>query len=237
MNALRTTLLSLAIAAVVALPGCNRGADQDAAAPAAADGTASADTDAEGSGGIIASAIDKGLAEARRELHEENLVVGGDRSVDVSVGGWEIKSDRAAASQPRAEISPKGDFLVDGKAVAVTPEQRKRLLQYRSEVLAVADAGLAIGSKGADLAGKAIGEAIGSIFGGDTKAMEQRVEAEAEKLKQEAKVICTRLPAMLSAQQALAASLPAFAPYATMTQADVDDCMDEIEDKGTRSTP
>jgi hypothetical protein len=32
------------------------------------------------------------------------------------------------------------------------------------------------------------------------------------------------MPAMLASQQALAASLPAFKPYATMDQSDVDDC-------------
>ncbi len=139
-------------------------------------------------------------------------------------------SDNDGRTRP-ARKSRRRATCGGGKAVAVTPAQRKLLLAYRDEVIEVADAGLAIGSKGADLAGKAVGEAIGAIFGGDTKAMEQRVEAEADKLKQEAKVICTRLPALLAAQDALAASLPAFQPYATMTREDVDDCMDDLEDE------
>jgi hypothetical protein len=36
--------------------------------------------------------------------------------------------------------------------------------------------------------------------------------------------ICTQLPAMLATQQRLAASLPAFKPFANMTQEDIDDC-------------
>lgn len=237
MNMLRTTTLSLAIAiaAVAALPACNRTtADQEAATGAT--GT-EADADSEGSGGFIAAAIDEGIAEARKELHEGNLVISGDNRVDFSVGGWKFSNDADANDpRPRAEITPQGDLLVEGNEVAVTPEQRQLLLQYRNEVIQVAETGLQIGSKGADLAGKAIGEAIGSIFGGDTKEMEKRVEAEAEKLKQEAKVICTQLPAMLATQQQLAASLPAFEPYATMTQEDVDDCARDLEDEGSRST-
>ena len=38
----------------------------------------------------------------------------------------------------------------------------------------------------------------------------------------QAKRICNRMPAMLASRQALAASLPAFKPYATMDQSDVD---------------
>jgi hypothetical protein len=37
--------------------------------------------------------------------------------------------------------------------------------------------------------------------------------------------ICRQLPAMRDTQQQLAASLPAFKPYATLDQADIDDCM------------
>jgi hypothetical protein len=65
--------------------------------------------------------------------------------------------------------------------------------------------------------------------------MEARIEAKAEELKQEAKVICTRLPALLDAQHKLAASVPEFKPYARMTQEDVDDCADDIDREGAWS--
>jgi len=117
--------------------------------------------------------------------------------------------------------------------VPVTPAQRALLLEYRGQIIGVAEAGMAIGAKGADLAGVAVSEALGSIFGdGDTKAMEQRIEAKAETLKREAKVICDRLPGMLDTQRRLAAALPEFKPYADMTQDDVDDCARDIERDG-----
>ena len=44
------------------------------------------------------------------------------------------------------------------------------------------------------------------------------------------------LPALLSSQQALAASLPAFKPYARMTQSDIDDCGKDVKGKGVAVT-
>jgi hypothetical protein len=53
----------------------------------------------------------------------------------------------------------------------------------------------------------------------------QHIDAEGKRLEADAKQICAQLPAMLDTQQRLAASLPAFKPYATMDQSDIDDCM------------
>lgn len=229
MTPLRTPSLALALglAAACALPACSRPAEDHDATTAAAQPSPG---DKSG-GGFIAEAVDREIAKARKELHEGNLVISGEHRVDVAVGDWKFSNgDASGDTRPRAEITPAGELLVEGKPVDTTPAQRALLLQYRKQVIGVAETGLAIGSKGADLAGKAVGEAIGAIFGGDTEAMEQRVEAEAEKLEQEARVICTQLPAMLATQQQLAATLPAFRPYATMTRQDVDDCASDHGD-------
>ena len=42
--------------------------------------------------------------------------------------------------------------------------------------------------------------------------------------------------ALLASQQALAANLPAFKPYATMTQEDIDDCGKDAKGKGIAVT-
>ena len=86
---------------------------------------------------------------------------------------------------------------------------------------------------GAALCGE---ESLGALFGGDSAGVEKRVEAQAMKIKEDAKLICAQLPAMLATQQKLAASMPAFKPYATMDQDDVDDCVQELEDEGAWST-
>ena len=83
-----------------------------------------------------------------------------------------------------------------------------------------------IGVQGADIAGEAIAGVAGAIFGGKEgeQAFEQRMQAQGKKIEAEAVKLCTQLPGLLASQQALAASLPAFQPYARMTQEDIDDC-------------
>lgn len=184
--------------------------------------------------GFIARQVDHALADARKELHEGNLSINGD--INISINGKEFgKSD---SPLPKAEISPRGELLVDGKAVETSAAQRQQLLTYRNQVLGIADAGMAIGSQGADLAGKALGGVFGVIFGGDQaeKEFEARMEAEGKKIEAEALKLCTQLPPLLASQQALAASLPAFKPYATMTQEDIDDCGKHGKGKGIAIT-
>ncbi len=153
-------------------------------------------------GKVVNNAID----EARAELAKENV------GLSSSQGG------------PKAEITPKGDLLIGGKAFAIDEKQRALLLEYRKRTHAVAEAGMDIGVKGADLGGKAIGEVFGSVFSGNTDEMEKRIKAEAKGIEASAIKLCELLPDLLKAQTELTASLPAFQPYAKMTQSDVDDC-------------
>lgn len=157
---------------------------------------------------MIGKAVGEAVDEARRELATENI--------DLSTG----------VAAPKGEITPQGDLLIGGKAVAIDAKQRVLLLDYRKQVVSIAEVGMSIGVQGADLAGKAIGDAIGSIFAGGTDELEKKVEAEAKGIEKSAGKLCEMLPGLLTRQEALAQALPAFKPYATMTQKDVDDCRD-----------
>jgi hypothetical protein len=181
---------------------------------------------------LIGKTVAKEIDKARKELATGNISLNGH---DVNINGHQYGRTENDG-RPNAEITPKGDLLLDGKAVAVTPQQRAMLLQYRGQIIAIADAGMTLGSKGAELAGKAIGESLGALFSGNTDEIEKRVEAEASKIAAEAKLLCKQMPPMLATQQQLAASLPQFKPYATMTQEDVDDCADDMDHKGVWAT-
>ena len=208
-----TTALLLALA--LPLAACQRAPEPPAPpAPPSA-------PDASGAQTAIGRTVEKAINEAREELRTENISIS--NGPNININGREI---RRASDQPKAEITPQGDLLIEGKAVEIDAAQRKLLLDYREHILAVAEAGMAMGIKGADLAGKAISETIGGLFSGNTGQVEQRIEAEAEKLEAEAKQLCAQLPPMLELQQQLSASLPAFKPYATMTREDIDDSMD-----------
>ena len=224
----QTAILASSLLACVSLLGCSQ--PPAPAAPPSPPAAPSSDN----AKGFIARQVDKALAEARKEMREGNLSINGD--MDININGKQIgKTDNGL---PKAEISPQGDLLIEGKPVAIDATQRRQLLAYRGQILGIVETGMVIGSQGADLAGKALGGVAGAIFGGEQgqAAFEKRMEAEGKKIEAEALKLCKQLPALLASQQALAGTLPAFKPYATMTQADIDDCNKDAKDKGVAVT-
>ena len=173
---------------------------------------------------MLGKAANSAITQARKELATGNISLDG----DFNINGHQVLGDgKKDDGRSKAEITPAGDFLVDGKAIAITPAQRALLVQYRRDVIVVADAGMLIGVRGADLAGKAMKEAVLGALSGDADKIEQKIEGEAKALEADAHRLCGALPALLASQDRLAASLPEFAPYATMDQDDVEDCLEE----------
>lgn len=207
MNRIRTFAC---VALLASLAAC-----QDKA-PAASTASAGKPDEPGGLTGMVGAAMDK----ARAEMETKNISIG--NGVHINVNGHEINS--SDSNLPRAEITPQGDLLIAGKAVDVTPAQRKLLLEYRGEVIGVASAGMEIGKQGVDIAGKALGTAVASIFNGKSDQAEREMKAQGERIEAAAMKLCDQLPAMLQTQQKLAAELPAFKPYANMEQSDIDDC-------------
>ncbi|MGH8085142.1 MAG: DUF2884 family protein [Lysobacter sp.] len=163
------------------------------------------------------------LAEVNAEIRKEMEGV----SLEVREAMATENIDIADNDETPAEITPQGDLLIDGRKVDITAEQRALVLEYRGQIAYMAETGAAIGMQGASLATDAIGQAFASVLSGDTEKMEAEIEAKAEKIAQRAVTeLCGRMPAMMQTQQQLAASLPEFAPYADITQSDIDDCRD-----------
>lgn len=184
----------------MALTACS--ADQSPSPPAPGASASSSDTT------LVGRAIDRAMDRIGVELATKNIRV----------------SDNDDAL-PKAEITPQGDFLVAGKAVPLTPAQRTEMLAYRQQIVGVAQQGVEIGKQGASLGMSAAGAAIaGALAGESDQQIRQRVEAQASGIRESAAKICDRLPAMMASQQKLAADVPAFRPYATMTRQDIDDC-------------
>ena len=129
-----------------------------------------------------------------------------------------------ASGQPDAKISADGELTIDGKTVALNDSQRALLQSYLKEMNAMTADGIAIGKQGAALAGTAVSEAIKGAITGDGKPVDEKIEAEAKKIEQQAMQLCKRLVTIKASQDALAEQLPAFKPYATIDASDVDDC-------------
>ena len=164
------------------------------------------------------------LAKAKQELDTGNLRL--DNGFQFGAHDTS-KSKRAKADLARAEITPRGDLLIDGKLQAIDAGQRRQLLAYRGQVIMVAKAGIDVGQRSADAALAALGEGswVGLLVGAVTGSLERRVE---RLVKQEiepgVRRICRQLPAMMDSQQRLSASLPQFRPYATLEADDVANC-------------
>lgn len=206
-------LATLAVLACLPLfAACQR----DAAPPAAPGGQAADTAPQTALGRTVAKALD----EARQQLREGDLSLNGD--YDVRINGKRLS--RKAEDLPAAHITRDGQLVVAGETIAMDDDARAMARDYRDSVIAVAETGMDIGVQGADLGMKAAREAIGSLFRGDTEEVEKRIEAQAKDLEASALRLCDRLPALLSAQQSLAAAVPEFAPYARMEASDVDEC-------------
>jgi hypothetical protein len=175
----------------------------------------------------LGKSVDAALRKARTELETSDLDISNGPDIQIGAGKSSVRIRHRDGSLPKAVITPDGEFVVDGRKVATTPAQRELLLAYRKQVIGIAEAGMTLGVQGADLAGKALGEAFTGLLHGDTDTLEQRMEAEGKRLEGEARKLCVQLPPMLETQQRLAASLPEFAPYARLTREDIDDCMND----------
>lgn len=157
------------------------------------------------------------LAKARRELETGNL-----RLDDSLV----IGKRRDTPALPRAEITPQGDLLIEGRAQPIEPSQRRALLAYRGQVIAVAQAGIDIGQRSAEAALAAVDVPFASLlFGAVSGGLERRIERTvAREVEPAVRGLCRQLPALRETQQQLAASVPQFRPYANLRQDEVDDC-------------
>ena len=154
--------------------------------------------------------VRRDLAQSRRELETGNLSLG---------DGLQFGDKRKHAKLPRAEISPAGDFLIEGKAQDITATQRRQLLAYRGLLVELGKAGIDIGERTAAATLEAVGNmsVAGMMFGAFTGGIERKVERMMqEQVEPGVRGICRRLPRVRASQQQLAASLPAFRPYATL---------------------
>ncbi len=150
------------------------------------------------------------IEEARRKLASENITLNRNKNEHL----------------PTAEITPAGELLIEGKPVTTTPAQKAQMLAYRTALIDVVGDGMAIGMEGARAGIDAAASALKGVLAGQSgDEIGEQVGAQArDKIKPMVDKLCGRMPALLSAQEALAASLPEFKPYATMDQADVEDC-------------
>lgn len=138
-----------------------------------------------------------------------------------------IQAARVGANAPdgsTAWIDAAGALKIDGKDVDLTAEQRVLTSTYYETATDLRSDGLAVGKAGAAVAGKAVSSVIQGLASGNPDDIGKKIEAEARTVEAKAMQLCQRVGELQSAQDALAKSLPTFAPYATITHATAADC-------------
>ena len=168
------------------------------------------------------------LARARAELETENLDV--THSLQANGDARRNRKAKAEPALPKAEITPQGDFLIEGEAVAIDAAQRRQLLGYRGMVIEIAKAGIDIGEVTALAAVDSVDRGVFSLMvGAMTGSLERRIERTVRStVGPGVLLICDRMPALRDAQQQLASDLPAFRPYARLEARDADSCRNEV---------
>ncbi len=217
---MKTRMIAIGILASTLLPlaACSR-SGKDASQPGAASDVAQAANEAgeQTSSSMIATQVRKGIEQAKKELVTQDISLG-----SIHIGDGPHPHD---GSLPKAVITPQGTLVIAGKPVEATSQQRAMLLDYRQQIVGIAEAGMDIGASGADIGVAAAKQALwGAFTGKNDKEIEASIKPQTEQIQAAAMQLCKRLPDMLVSQQKLAAALPPFKPYATMTQKDVDDC-------------
>lgn len=216
---IRTCALAFAIALSLPLVGCSA-ANHDNDQANTASGAQPADHS------FIADKVSDAMEKAKRRLEKEDIDVS-----SVHVGDHGRDDKHRDKDLPKAVITPQGELEIAGEKVDATPQQRAMLLDYRQQIIGIAEAGMDIGSDGAALGAKAAKSALAGVFSGKSEEqIKADIKPQTASIKTAAKALCQRLPALRDAQQKLAAAMPRFRPYATMTQDDIDDCGKDIDD-------
>lgn len=210
----KLSILCIASAAAV-LAACGSGNTPASSASASASGSSTPS--------MIGSVIDHALDRAETKLRTQNITISGNDGIVVLSDT--NPDDNRASRLPKAQITPQGDLLISDKPVAITPTQRTMLLDYRQQLIELGTQGIAIGKQGAALGVNAASEAIAGVFSGKPEEeIRRHIEAKASGIREAAAKLCDRMPALMASQQKLATALPAFKPYASLTQAKIDEC-------------
>lgn len=129
-----------------------------------------------------------------------------------------------APGNPDASIAADGALRIGEAAIATTPEQRVQLARYYAEAAALRDDGIATGKAGLAVAGHAIGSVISGLVSGNPDRIDREVDAKARTVEASAHKLCADLAQLRSTQDAIAAQLPAFRPYARINAGDAERC-------------
>lgn len=123
-----------------------------------------------------------------------------------------------------AILAADGGLSIGGNTVALTPIQQALLKDYYESIVALKDAAIATGKAGIATAGTALATVASGLASGDTDSIGAKVQQKAAKVEAAAAKICVDLATLRLRQDAIAAQLAAFRPYALIDAGEVARC-------------
>lgn len=140
----------------------------------------------------------------------------------IVVNGSEVTLHGTGGSE--ATVDATGKLEVDGRGITVDAAQRQLLQQYYQGALAVRGHGLATGRAGASVAVQSLKHAATQVVGDDSDQADPGLDAATRRVSEEASKICLDIQQIRLAQNGLAATLPAFKPFAEIIDGSDSDC-------------
>lgn len=123
-----------------------------------------------------------------------------------------------------AVIAVDGNLRIEGQPVALAPAQQALLKDYYAGIVALRRDAIATGAAGLATASTALSSVVSGLANGDPDSIGAKVDEKAAKLDAAAAKICVDLASIRMQQDAIAAQLPAFRPYALLDAREVADC-------------
>lgn len=148
----------------------------------------------------------------------------------------------AGGTQDRAIIGPDGSLTIGGTAIDTSAAGQSALKAYDAAAVAMKTHAIAIGRTGAAFGVDVLKDVVRGFFDGQQMdAVGQRAGEGAQSLVASLRDLCARMDSVLAAQQAAAAAVPAFQPYAVLDAEQVSDCFEEVDeqvrDAGAAASP
>lgn len=136
-----------------------------------------------------------------------------------------------ASEQPRARVTPDGALLLDEKPVVLSAAGRAAMARYYKVGRGFGNQAVQLGFDSAGFAVHTVGKVFEGLLHGDTDQIEKDAKQGSEGIKNQAKALCQSLQDWRTAQDAAAAAVPEFKPYALIGAHDVDHCVVDDDDE------
>ena len=138
----------------------------------------------------------------------------------------------AGGQKHKALVGADGSLMIGDALIETSSEGRAALKAYDAAAVALKVHAIAIGRTGAEFGVDVLKDVVRGFF--DEQNMDQvgeRAREGALDLVANLRDLCTRLDTVFRSQQAAAAAVPAFQPYAVLEADQVRECFEEVDEE------